>query len=248
MAGSYRWVVVGVSTAVNALAWGGRSTFALFYVALLEEFGWGRGPTAAGYSLSWLCFVVFGPLAGRANGRDDRRLASRRGLRADGSYHVAHAVLRVFRRHRRRRDRRHDHSVDGHCHTLVRPIARHGDGNPQRRECGQRSRVVSSDSVAHRDGRLAHGLRRLWRRYRGRHGIARASLSGPSWQRRVPERPEGRNGRALPDWGPRCRGLDAPASAAERAPLGGVRHDLARGHRLPDHGDSSGRSRGGSGI
>ena len=65
MAGSYRWVVVGVSTAVNALAWGARSTFALFYVALLEEFGWGRGPTAAGYSLSWLCFVVFGPLAGR---------------------------------------------------------------------------------------------------------------------------------------------------------------------------------------
>jgi MFS family permease len=65
MAGSYRWVVVGVSTGVNALAWGARSTFALFYVALLEEFGWGRGPTAAGYSLSWLCFVVFGPLAGR---------------------------------------------------------------------------------------------------------------------------------------------------------------------------------------
>ena len=62
--GSYRWMVVGVSTAVNALAWGARSTFALFYVAILEEFAWGRGPTALGYSLSWLCFVVFAPAAG----------------------------------------------------------------------------------------------------------------------------------------------------------------------------------------
>ena len=59
-----RWTVVGVSTTVNALAWGARSTFALFYVAMLEEFAWGRGPTALGYSLSWLGFVFFAPLAG----------------------------------------------------------------------------------------------------------------------------------------------------------------------------------------
>ncbi len=65
--GSYRWVrwvVLGVSTTVNALAWGARATFALFYVAILDEFSWGRGPTALGYSLSWLCFVVFAPVAG----------------------------------------------------------------------------------------------------------------------------------------------------------------------------------------
>jgi MFS family permease len=58
------WTIVGISTAVNALAWGARATFALFYVALLEEFAWGRGPTALGYSLSWLGFVLFGPVAG----------------------------------------------------------------------------------------------------------------------------------------------------------------------------------------
>ena len=57
-------MVVGVSTAVNALAWGVRSTFALFYVAMLGEFAWGRGPTALGYSLSWLGFVFFAPIAG----------------------------------------------------------------------------------------------------------------------------------------------------------------------------------------
>jgi MFS family permease len=60
----YRWVVVGVSTAVNALAWGVRATFALFFVAMLGEFDWGRGQTALGYSLSWLGFVVFAPMAG----------------------------------------------------------------------------------------------------------------------------------------------------------------------------------------
>src|SRR5262245_38196062 len=62
--GTRRWIVVGVSTAVSALAWGPRATFALFYVAMLEEFAWGRGPTALGYSLSWLGFVVFAPVAG----------------------------------------------------------------------------------------------------------------------------------------------------------------------------------------
>jgi MFS family permease len=65
--GSSAWsraIVLAVSTAVNALAWGARASFALFYVAILEELAWGRGPTALGYSLSWLCFVVFAPLAG----------------------------------------------------------------------------------------------------------------------------------------------------------------------------------------
>ena len=69
-----RWTVVGVSTAVNALAWGARSTFALFYVAMLEEFAWGRGPTALGYSLSWLGFVVFAPIAGWLSDRWGTRM------------------------------------------------------------------------------------------------------------------------------------------------------------------------------
>jgi len=67
--GRYRWVMVSVSTAVNALAWGARSTFALFFVAMLEDFGRGRGPIALGYSLSWLAFVIFAPVAGWLNDR-----------------------------------------------------------------------------------------------------------------------------------------------------------------------------------
>lgn len=71
--GRRRWMVVGVSTAVNALAWAARSTFALFFVAMLEEFAWGRGPTALGYSLSWLGFVGFAPVAGWLSDRWDTR-------------------------------------------------------------------------------------------------------------------------------------------------------------------------------
>lgn len=61
---SYGWVVVGVSATVNSLAWSVRSTFALFYVALLGEFAWRRGEAAVGYSLSWLLLLIFSPLAG----------------------------------------------------------------------------------------------------------------------------------------------------------------------------------------
>jgi MFS family permease len=65
----YGWVITGLSTLANTLAWSVRSTFALFYVALLHEFGWGRAETALGYSLSWLLLLVFSPVAGRLNDR-----------------------------------------------------------------------------------------------------------------------------------------------------------------------------------
>jgi MFS family permease len=65
----YGWVITGVSALGNTLAWSVRSTFALFYVALLQEFGWGRAETALGYSLSWLLLLLFSPLAGRLNDR-----------------------------------------------------------------------------------------------------------------------------------------------------------------------------------
>src|SRR4026209_722079 len=60
----YAWVVVGVSAIVNSLAWSVRSTFSVFYVALLGEFAWRRGEAALGYSLSWLLLLVFSPRAG----------------------------------------------------------------------------------------------------------------------------------------------------------------------------------------
>lgn len=75
------WMIVGVSTAVCALAWSARSTFALFYVAILAAFPWGRGSAAFGYSLSWLAFVVFAPLAGWLSDRwGTRRVVALGGL------------------------------------------------------------------------------------------------------------------------------------------------------------------------
>jgi MFS family permease len=65
----YGWVVVGVSATANSLAWSVRSTFALFYVALLDEFHWRRADAALGYSLSWLLLLVFSPLGGRLSDR-----------------------------------------------------------------------------------------------------------------------------------------------------------------------------------
>ena len=65
----YGWVITGLSAVANTLVWSVRSTFALFYVALLQEFGWGRAETALGYSLSWLLLLLFSPLAGRLNDR-----------------------------------------------------------------------------------------------------------------------------------------------------------------------------------
>jgi MFS family permease len=70
----YGWVVVAVSAIVNSLAWSVRSTFAVFYVALIGEFGWRRGEAALGYSLSWLLLLIFSPLAGSLYDRWGARL------------------------------------------------------------------------------------------------------------------------------------------------------------------------------
>jgi MFS family permease len=78
---SHGWMVVAVSALVSLLAWSVRSTFGLFYVALLAEFGWRRGEAAIGYSLSWLLLVLFSPLAGRLSDRwGARRLVPLAGL------------------------------------------------------------------------------------------------------------------------------------------------------------------------
>lgn len=44
----YGWVIVAVSALANVMAWSVQSTLALFYAALLDEFGWRRGEAAVG--------------------------------------------------------------------------------------------------------------------------------------------------------------------------------------------------------
>ena len=46
------WVVVGTVWVTLAIASGLYFSFPVFFVALLDEFGWSRGATAAAFSIS----------------------------------------------------------------------------------------------------------------------------------------------------------------------------------------------------
>jgi MFS family permease len=61
----YSWVIVGISFANIATAYGLRFSFSIFFVAILEEFGWSRACTAGAFSLSALLLGVGSWLAGR---------------------------------------------------------------------------------------------------------------------------------------------------------------------------------------
>jgi len=50
----YGWVIVGISTLVFALVRGVNDAFGLFFVAWLEEFGWGRAAVAGVFSVARL--------------------------------------------------------------------------------------------------------------------------------------------------------------------------------------------------
>lgn len=50
----YGWVIVGISTLVFAIVRGVNDSFSVFFVALLEEFGWGRAAVAGVFSCARL--------------------------------------------------------------------------------------------------------------------------------------------------------------------------------------------------
>ena len=60
----YGWVIVGISFAAMAVAYGVRNSFCVFYVAILKEFGWSRASTAGIFSINILVYGVSSPLAG----------------------------------------------------------------------------------------------------------------------------------------------------------------------------------------
>jgi MFS family permease len=60
----YGWVIVGVAMVSMAFWFGFRSMFSVFLVALVEQFGWGRGEAAGVQSLAMICYVAAAPLAG----------------------------------------------------------------------------------------------------------------------------------------------------------------------------------------
>ena len=60
-----RWIIVGFSFVMAALAYGSTYySFSVFFVALLNEFGWSRSLTAGAYSLFLLFLGFAGPFVG----------------------------------------------------------------------------------------------------------------------------------------------------------------------------------------
>ncbi|MBI4301257.1 MAG: MFS transporter [Chloroflexi bacterium] len=60
----YGWVVVAVTVATLAIVYGSRFSFAIFFVAILKDFGWSRATTAGIYSTNIVVYGVCAPLAG----------------------------------------------------------------------------------------------------------------------------------------------------------------------------------------
>jgi MFS family permease len=60
----YGWVIIGVSFLTLFLALGIRFSSGVVYVALLKEYGWGRGETAGAFSLAMLTHGLFGMVSG----------------------------------------------------------------------------------------------------------------------------------------------------------------------------------------
>src|SRR5688572_28067412 len=52
-----------------AIAINARTAFSLFFPAILDEFGWERGVTAATFSMGFIVSLAFGPWLGRAMDR-----------------------------------------------------------------------------------------------------------------------------------------------------------------------------------
>ena len=60
----YGWVIVAVSFITLFLAMGTRFTFGVYYIAILEEYGWGRAETAGAFSLAMVFHAFFAPVSG----------------------------------------------------------------------------------------------------------------------------------------------------------------------------------------
>ena len=60
----YGWVVVGVCLLTLTFGFGLRHSFSVFFVALYEDFGWGRAETAGIYSVHRLVYAAVAPASG----------------------------------------------------------------------------------------------------------------------------------------------------------------------------------------
>jgi MFS family permease len=60
----YGWIIVGVALVSMAFWLGIRTSFSVFYVALLEDFSWSRGDSAGVQSMALITYTILAPLVG----------------------------------------------------------------------------------------------------------------------------------------------------------------------------------------
>jgi len=60
----YGWVIVAISFSTLFFTHGIRNSFGVFYVAMLQEYGWGRGETAGAFSLAMVIHAFFSIVTG----------------------------------------------------------------------------------------------------------------------------------------------------------------------------------------
>lgn len=60
----YGWVIVGLSIISLSFWFGLRTTFALFFVALIDDFHWGRAEAAGAQSLALIIYMIMAPIIG----------------------------------------------------------------------------------------------------------------------------------------------------------------------------------------
>ncbi|MDO8490746.1 MAG: MFS transporter [Dehalococcoidia bacterium] len=60
----YGWIVVAVAFVTVAVGYGIRYSFSVFFVSIIDEFGWSRADTSLIFSINLLLYGAFGPIAG----------------------------------------------------------------------------------------------------------------------------------------------------------------------------------------
>jgi MFS family permease len=60
----YGWVIVGLAMLSMAYWFGLRTTFSVFFVALIDEFHWGRADAAAALSIAMVAYMIMAPIVG----------------------------------------------------------------------------------------------------------------------------------------------------------------------------------------
>lgn len=60
----YGWVIVGLAMLSMAYWFGLRTTFSIFFVALIDQFPWGRAEAAAALSIAMVAYMIMAPVVG----------------------------------------------------------------------------------------------------------------------------------------------------------------------------------------